>query len=146
MKGKRTLARASRAASASAAMALCNCTGSRTSFLWKKFIVPACVHINNICNTYEYDLRHSCIALKAQTYISTRSTLIPHVSVASSKETWHSVLFQTFKQPCMCLRARVVCALTWFQIDSSLPACSQRSFRVRWESREAAWFPSCCEA
>ncbi|KNC27999.1 hypothetical protein FF38_06748 [Lucilia cuprina] len=55
-----TLALASRAASASAAMALCNCTGSRTSLLKSETI----------------------------TYISTRSTLIPHASVASSNCSW----------------------------------------------------------
>lgn len=53
--------------------------------------------------------------IEGETYISTRSTLIPHVSVASSKETWHSVLVQIFKHPCTCLRVRV---LRVFSLDS----------------------------
>lgn len=62
-------------------------------------------------NTYKYSLRSGYIASEAPTYISTRSTLIPHVSVASSKETWHSVLFQTSVYVFMC--ARVACVVSF---------------------------------
>ena len=63
-------------------------------------------------NIYKYSLRSGYIASEAPTYISTRSTLIPHVSVASSKETWHSgFLFQTSVYVFTC--ARVACVLSF---------------------------------
>ena len=60
-----TLALASLAASASAAMALWSCSGSRASFLKKE--------------SPEY------VRLREVSYISTRSTLIPQAVVASSR-------------------------------------------------------------
>ena len=74
VRGVRTLALASRAASASAAMARCNWTGSRTSLLEK---------VTN--KQVRFDRRKPIDRLLFKTYISTLSTLTPHGSVASSK-------------------------------------------------------------
>uniref|UniRef100_A0A1A9Z9S1 Uncharacterized protein n=1 Tax=Glossina pallidipes TaxID=7398 RepID=A0A1A9Z9S1_GLOPL len=72
-----TLARASLAASASAAIALCKAVGKETSLLRKKrkkvsLMIRYVFQIFFLISFY---------------YISTRSTLTPHGSVASSKDT-----------------------------------------------------------
>ena len=85
-----TLARASRAASASAAIARCSCTGSRTSLL------QVGVHIEaRSANPLEGNL--GIIKIWTFTHISTLSTLTPHGSVASSR----------------------VCSMTWLIVSRS---------------------------
>ena len=85
-----TLARASRAASASAAIARCSCTGSRTSLL------QVGVHIEaRSANPLEGNL--GIIKIWVFTHISTLSTLTPHGSVASSR----------------------VCSMTWLIVSRS---------------------------
>lgn len=69
-----TFALASRDASASAAIALCNAVGSETSFLHRTITVLL------------GEWAKKGILFQNLVYISTRSTLTPHGSVASSKD------------------------------------------------------------
>ena len=75
-----TLARASLAASASAAMALCSCSGKRASLL---------------C---EEKVREKRRNIRVLPHISTLSTLMPQAFVASSRMVWDGFFIKIFSR------------------------------------------------
>lgn len=129
---KSTLARASREASASAAMALCSCWGRRTSFLYIKQNITlltwcnlgslatetcskSCLCSGYFVQQYQVNLTETVHKIKGLvprqsqcnkmlkleskcTYTSTRSTLTPQGSVASSREVCSKVKTSTYMQ------------------------------------------------
>ena len=75
-----TLARASLAASASAAMALISCSGTRTSFTWTQVVREDDLWVKGACRVGHCHGRG---------LTSTLSTATPQYSVPSASRSWH---------------------------------------------------------